>query len=193
MTPVMYVDPNGNIAFPSLFAITIAAVLIGGIAQIISNAMTGKTGSELWRGVAGAAMGAGTNALVLGLTLATGGASIFLAAGVSAIVQTGTDTIETLIRGETIDWGAALVTSGVNFASTSLGNFAGGKMVHTNRGWFQPQQFFSIFSKSYGQKILVQTLIGACISGSVNYARKYDWSEFKPVITGPVVTIWGQQ
>lgn len=186
----MYSDPSGNIAIPALFAITLAATLIGGTAQLISNAVAGKTGSELWRGVAGAAIGAGANALVLGLTLATGGASILLAAGVSTIMQTGSDTIETLIRGETIDWGATAIDLGVNFASTAIGNFVGGKMVSTNRGWFQPQKFMSVFTKSYGQKILVQTLIGAGISASVNFARKYDWRQFKPVITGPVIPIW---
>lgn len=34
-------------------------------------------------------------------------------------------------------------------------------MVLTNRGWFQSQKFMSVFTKSYGQKIQVQALIGA--------------------------------
>lgn len=188
----MMVDPNGNFAVPALFAITLVATLIGGTVQLVSNAVAGKTGTELWRGVVGAAIGAGSNVLVLPLTISTVGvASITLAAGVSAIMQTGTDTLETLIRGETIDLGATAIDLGVNFTSTVIGNFVGGKIVPTNRGWFQPQKFMSVFTKSYGQKILVQTLIGVGISGSANFARNYDLSKFKPVVTGPVIPTWG--
>lgn len=35
-------------------------------------------------------------------------------------MQTATDTMETLIRGETIDWGATAIDFGVNFASIML-------------------------------------------------------------------------
>ncbi len=55
----MYSDPSGHFALLTfgIFAtvgIVSAAVFLGGISQLISNAMAGKTGSELWRGVAGA-------------------------------------------------------------------------------------------------------------------------------------------
>ncbi|TNF08005.1 MAG: hypothetical protein EP317_03850 [Bacillota bacterium] len=190
--PVMMIDPNGNFAVPALFAITLVATLIGGTVQLVSNAVAGKTGTELWRGVVGSAIGAGSNALILALTISTGGVtSIILSASVSAIMQTGTDTLETLIRGETIELGSTAIDLGVNFASTIIGNFVGGKIVPTNRGWFQPQKFMSVFTKSYGQKILVQTLIGVGILGSVNFARKYDWSNIEPVVAGPVIPIWG--
>lgn len=33
-----------------------------------------------------------------------------------------------------------------------------------------------MFTKSYGQKILLQTAIGARLSGVVNFVRKFDWS-----------------
>ena len=53
----MYVDPSGHFGILALIAITGFSMLIGGAVQLISNAMAGKTGSELWRGVAGAALG----------------------------------------------------------------------------------------------------------------------------------------
>ena len=98
--PINKYDPTGRFGILALVAITAASMLIGGTAQLLSNAMAGKTGSELWRGVAGAAVGAGVNALALCLAMPTGGASLFIAAGVSAIAQTGVDTLETVIRGE---------------------------------------------------------------------------------------------
>ena len=165
-------------------------MLIGGTAQLVSNAMAGKTGSELWRGVAGAAVGAGVNALALCLAMPTGGASLFIAAGASAIAQTGVDTLETVIRGEEVDVGQTFIDLGLNFVTTLAGNYLGGKMIPTNPGWFQPQKFLSVFTKSYGQKILLQTAIGAGLSGTVNFIRKNDWSKYKPIIPMPVLPLY---
>lgn len=165
-------------------------MIIGGTAQFVSNAMAGKTGSELWRGVAGATVGAGVNALALCLAVPTGGASLFIAAGASAIAQTGVDTLETVIRGEEVDVGQTFIDLGLNFATTLAGNYLGGKMISTNLGWFQPQKFWSVFTKSYGQKILLQTAIGAGLSGTVNFIRKNDWSKYKPIIPVPVVSLY---
>ena len=165
-------------------------MLIGGTAQLVSNAMAGKTGSELWRGVAGAAVGAGVNALALCLAMPTGGASLFIAAGASAIAQTGVDTLETVIRGEKVDGWQTVADLGINFVTTLAGNYLGGKMIPTNPGWFQPQKFLSVFTKSYGQKILLQTAIGAGLSGTVNFIRKNDWSKYKPIIPVPVLPLY---
>ena len=110
-------DPTGHFGIWALIAITAASMLIGGTAQLVSNAMAGKTGSELWRGVAGAAVGAGVNALALCLAMPTGGASLFIAAGTSAIAQTGVDTLETIIRGEEVDVGQTFIDLGLNLFS----------------------------------------------------------------------------
>ncbi len=185
--PVNRFDPSGHFGIWALVAITVASMLIGGTAQLVSNAMAGKTGSELWRGVAGAAVGAGVNALALCLAMPTGGASLFIAAGASAIAQTGVDTLETVIRGEEVDVVQTFIDVGLNFVTALAGNYLGGKIVPTNAGWFQPQKFLSVFTKSYGQKILLQTAIGAGLSGTVNFARKNDWSKYKPVFIVPRV------
>lgn len=188
--PVNKYDPTGHFGIWALVAITAASMLIGGTAQLVSNAMAGKTGSELWRGVAGAAVGAGVNALALCLAMPTGGASLFIAAGASAIAQTGVDTLETVIRGEEVDVGQTFIDLGLNFVTTLAGNYLGSKMIPTNPGWFQPQKFLSVFTKSYGQKILLQTAIGAGLSGTVNFVRKNDWSKYKPIIPVPVLPLY---
>ena len=54
--------------------------------------------------------------------------------------------------------------------------------------WIQPQKYLSVFTKSYGQKILLQTTIGARLSGTVNFIKKNDWSKHKPII--PVVPLY---
>ena len=188
--PINKYDPTGHFGIWALVAITVASMLIGGTAQLVSNAMAGKTGSELWRGVVGAAVGAGVNALALCLAMPTGVASLFIAAGASAIAQTGVDTLETVIRGEEVDGWQTVADLGINFVTTLAGNYLGGKMIPTNPGWFQPQKFLSVFTKSYGQKILLQTSIGAGLSGTVNFIRKNDWSKYKPIIPVPVLPLY---
>ena len=63
-------------------------------------------------------------------------------------------------------------------------------MIPTNPGWFQPQKFWSVFTKPYGQKILLQTAIGAGLSRTVNFIRKNDWSKYKPIIPMPVLPLY---
>lgn len=81
---------------------------------------------------------------------------------------------------------------GINFVSTWAGNWLGSKVIPINSGWFKPQHFGSVFTKSYGQKILSQTAVGAGLSGVVNFTRKFDWgsvdwSSLVPTIPAPVV------
>ena len=179
--PLNYIDPTGHFALTAfgvwaIVGIVAAAVLIGGGVQLASNALAGETGSELWRGVVGAALGSGANALALCLSQFTGGASFAFAAAIGATVQTGVDTLETLVRQEQVNGWQTVADLGINFVTTIAGNWFGAKLVPTNRGWFKPQKFLSVFIRPYGQKILLQTAIGAGLSGIVNFTRKYDWS-----------------
>ena len=158
--PVNKYDPTGHFGIWAIIGIVGAAILIGG-AQLASNALAGETGSDLWRGVAGAALGSGVNALALCLSPFTGGASLAFAAGLGAAVQTGVDTLETVIRGETVNGWQTVADLGINFITTFAGNWIGSKLIPTNSGWFEPKKFLSVFMKPYGQKILLQTAIGA--------------------------------
>ena len=188
----MYADPSGHFGILALIAITGFSMLIGGAVQLISNAMAGKTGSELWRGVAGAALGTGANTLALCLSPFTGGASLAFAAVISAGIQTGVDTIETIIRGEKVNGWQTIADFGINFATTFAGNYIGSKLISINSGWFQPKKFLSVFTKSYGQKILLQSSIGAGLSGIVNLIKKFDFNrlelkDFIPNIPVPMI------
>ena len=172
--PVNYIDPEGTFGFWALVAITISAIIIGGSAQVLSNAFAGKTGRDLWRGVAAAAIGSGINALLMCLTAGWSfGLSAAFSGTISALVQTGVDTIETAALGEKIDWGQTGLDLLINTVTATIGNIVGGKIVPTNSKWFQPKHFLSVFRKSYGQKLLMQTVIGGTISGIVNFTRKY--------------------
>ena len=173
-----------------LIAIMMTSMLIGGSTQLISNAIAGKTGNELWRGVVGASIGAGINVLALCLTIATGGASLIIASIASSIIQKGVDTHETIIRGEAVNISQTFIDLGLNFVTTLAGNYLGGNLIPTNTGWFQPQKFLSVFTKSYGQKILLQSTIGSVLSGAINLLRKSDWSKLKYIIPEPILTIY---
>ena len=193
--PVNKYDPTGHFGILAIIGIVVVAILLGGGAQLASNALAGETGSDLWRGVAGAALGSGVNALALCLSPFTGGASLVFAAGLGAAVQTGVDTLETVIRGETVNGWQTVADLGINFVTTFAGNWLGSKLIPTNSGWFEPRKFLSVFTKPYGQKILLQTAIGAGLSGIVNFARKFDWSsvdwnKIVPVIPVPVVPLY---
>ena len=195
--PIMYADPTGHFALTAfgiwaIIGIVSAAMIMGGGSQLISNAIAGKTGSDLWRGVAGATLGAGANALALCLIPLTGGASFAVSALIGTTVQTGVDTLETLIRGEDISLKQTALDFIVNYTTTLAGNWLGSKLVPTNAGWFKPQKFLSVFTKPYGQKILLQTTIGAGLSGMVNFTRNFDWKSanwknFMPVILGSMI------
>ncbi len=187
--PVMYVDPSGNFGIWALLAITITSMLIGGGGQFISNALAGKKDSELWRGVAGASIGTGVDALALCLAMPSGGASLFIAAGISSIVQTGVDLIENKIRGEEFDCGQMFIDLGINFIITLAGNCLGSKIIPTNFGWFQPKKILSVFTKPYGQKILLQTVIGVGVSGTINFIRKNNWNRMFPIIPMPIIKL----
>jgi RHS repeat-associated protein len=190
--PVNYADPSGRFAISAFFgiyaliAITATSMLIGGSAQIVSNAISGEKGSNLWRGVAGAAFGTGVDALVLCLTMEMGIASLFIAAGASAVVQSGIDVVESLIFEETITINNIVESLLWNFGATLSGNYLGGELIPINTNWIKTQKFWSVFTKPYGQKILKQSMVGAAVSGTVNVYRKKP-KDNKPFIIGPAM------
>ena len=186
--PVMNIDPSGHFGLLALLGIGIASLLIGGGAQLVSNAMAGQTGSELWRGVAGAAIGTAVNALML-CGLPVDGAAFVLAAGTGALTQTGIDMIETTIRGEDINMKLTVQDLAINFVTTLVGNVIGSMMIPINSGWFQPKKFFSVFTKTYGQRILLQTGVGAALSGVVNYFRKIDYRKINYMYIKPLMPV----
>ena len=177
--PVSHSDPSGRFGvltwgIGALIGIVLSSMVIGAGAQLISNAIAGKSGSELWRGVAGAALGSGVNALALCTISLTFGASLAVSALIGAGVQIGTDTIETLIRGEDVSIGETVLNFGISFATNFIGNWLGAEAIPIKSWWIKPRKFLSVFTKSYGKKLLHQTLIGAELSVIVNYMRNND-------------------
>ena len=55
--------------------------------------------------------------MALCLSPFTGGVSLAVAAGIGAVIQTGVDTIETLIRGENVSLGQTILEFGINFTT----------------------------------------------------------------------------
>ena len=165
-------------------------MLIGGGIQLASNAISGESGPDLWQGVFGASIGAGVNALLLSLGLGWGKAAYFIAAGAGTLVQTGFNTIEDKHRENSIDRVAVFKDLGNNFLSNTIGNFIGAKLIPTNPGWFQPQKFISVFTKSYGQKLLSQTAIGSIYTAIANYLKEdMNWLKYTLVPVGPIMPV----
>ena len=170
--PVTYVYEKGTWGFAALFTISLLSGIIGGAMQLISNAASGKTGSELWRGVAGAAVGTATNALLLCVTGSAGlVASSIISGGTSAFIQSNVNMLENIIRGEEVTAQTYWSDWAQNAFSSITGNIIGGKLVPINSGWFQPKYALSVVLKKYGQRIITQTLIGSSISGSINFIK----------------------
>ena len=185
--PVNFVDPSGHFGILAIIGIVGTAIVLGGGTQILTNAIAGETGTDLWRGVVGSALGSGTTALALLLSPFTGGASLVASALLGAGMQTSVDAFETLIRNEDISFNQAALDLGINFATTLAGNWLGSKVIKTNPGWFKTQRFESVFTKPYGQRILAQTAIGAGLSGIINFSRKFDWESLIKNILFPTI------
>lgn len=96
------------------------------------------------------------------------------------MAQTSADLIETGIRGEQVDIVNTFINTGVNFSTTLFGNFIGGKLVPTNRGWFQTKYFKSVFTRPYGQKLIYQTVVGSGVSILVNFLRSLEYDFCSP-------------
>ena len=171
----MNVDPSGHFGIGAIIGLAIGAFVIGGGAQVAVNAIEGKKDDELLRGVAGSALGSATTTLSLLLAPFTGGASLLFAAGVGALTQTGVNTVETGIRGEEINLSKTVVDFGLSYVSNIMANLAADALVNINSGWFEPKKFISVFTKTYGRKLLLQNVVGEVFAGVFNFGlrRRY--------------------
>lgn len=159
--PVMYYDPDGHFGFLVIVALLGIAALAGAGSQLIANAISGKKGKDLWRGVVGAALGSVANAAMLLLAPMSGGASLVAAAWMGALITTGVNRIESTMLGEKTTLQQECINLLLNFGGNLLGNFLGAKLIPVNSGWFQPKHLLSLFTKPYGQRLLAQVGIGA--------------------------------
>ncbi len=162
--PISYFDNTGHFSIGSAVALLGFAFLLGGASQLAINATQGSTGSELWRGVAGMALGSFANMAALITAPFTGGATFIFAAAIGALTTSGVNVIEKSFRGEMANWKQEGIDLLASFIANLFGNFVGLKMVPINNGWFQPQRFISVFLKPYGQRLIAQAMIGGISS-----------------------------
>lgn len=190
--PVNYYDPSGNLFITAAITAALAswgilaivgivssAVVLGGTAQLISNALAGKTGKDMWEGVIGVALGSSANALaLLCLPSFLGNAALATAVAIGAAVQTSIDSIEALILEKNMTFSDVMESFTFNFLATFAGNWIGSELIPINSGQYKPQKLLSVFIKPYGQKVLMQTAIGAGVSSVANFVSKFNWESY---------------
>ena len=65
-----------------------------------------------------------------------------------------------------------------NFLATFAGNWIDSKLIPINSGQYKSKKLLSVFIKPYGQKVLIQTAIGAGVSSVVNFVSKFNWENY---------------
>ncbi|MGN0813368.1 MAG: hypothetical protein ACI4MQ_07665 [Candidatus Coproplasma sp.] len=128
---------------------------------------------------AGAAAGA-TAGFILGITKGAGikaasYASAAVYSATSEIIDYATGTKELSLQNV---WNSILKVAGdtaVNGTFNYITNYAAAKFIPTNAGWFFPKKFVSYFTKTFGQRMIGQTLF----AGSVANVITILWSEIK--------------
>ncbi|HBP25561.1 MAG TPA: hypothetical protein DD618_01215 [Acholeplasmatales bacterium] len=168
--PVSYSDPFGVFAIPAIVALAVTSAIINAIVQLVSNILAGRSGREIFRGVFGAAIGGAVNTTILTCLWFFPG-NYVIAAFAGGVVQAILDFIEGALIWKTKDWKQFGVDIILNTACNLAGNFLGGKAIKVGKTWFQPRHFKSIFTGSFGQKLIMQSGIGALLNGLINYIK----------------------
>ena len=170
--PVNYVDPVGYFGWAAVLAVGLTASVIGAVSQVASNILAGKKGKNIFSGVLGAAIGSSVNATLLLLIPSSIPFKTLIAALAGGVAQSLIDFLIKIVVYKTKSWKDLGKDIILNTAGNYLGNYLGNKAIKVNNGWFQPKHFKSIFTGSYGKKIIAQTGIGGVITGIVNLVRK---------------------
>ena len=167
--PVCYSDSDGTFGLWALTGITLAASVIGGLAQMASNALSGN---DLFDGVLAAAVGSGVNAVLMCYS-----SNIFIVSGIASLVQTGIDYLQR--KNTNYEMGIVEIIN--RFVSNYIlylnCNFASNLLVEINPKLPQPNTFLDAFCSEYGKDLVMQDIIGAeivLITNSTSYIiRKY--------------------
>ena len=167
-SPVNHRDDTGRFTIRIYLAMAILSAVAAAISQIITNIVKkGYRGRKIFRNVTGYAAGMAVNNVILMALIkkpALRKFSNLLAAFAGAIVQSFIDIVEARLRTGKASLKGITWTVVKNTACGYVGNFLGARFKKTNPGWFQPKTLRSFFSKSYGQKLLIQSGISAAIS-----------------------------
>ena len=172
--PVMETDPDGTFWFT--FLTTVIGAIVGAVVGAIDYAVNADgefDGNEFCKNVvAGAASGA-TAGFILGITKGTGiKAASYASAAVSSTISEVWDyvagTKELTVQNVAMSFLQVVGETWIDGSFNYIANLSAAKIVPTNPGWVIPEKFLSYFTKSYGQKMIKQTLISGFISSVIN-------------------------
>jgi len=155
--PVMFVDPTGETA-----AFIAGGAIIGGFVGALSQVSINILNGNKWHeGVIASAAGGAVYGAVFGATLNVAAAS-YAGSATTSVINAGV----AIYNGESTQKAiqTAALDTAVNGTLSFVINKGVGTFIKTNDGWFQPQKLLSFFTKSYGQKIIQQTIAAGVIN-----------------------------
>jgi len=168
--PIISKDSSGYFGLAAIVALAITSAVINAVVQLLSNILAGRRGRDIFRGVFGAAIGAAVNTTLLMCLWFLPG-NYVIAAFAGGTVQALLDFVEGVLIWKTKNWRQLGVDIIMNSACNLAGNFLGGKAIKVGKTWFQPKYFKSIFTGSFGQRLVAQAGIGSLLSGVINYIK----------------------
>ncbi|MDD3865956.1 MAG: RHS repeat-associated core domain-containing protein, partial [Candidatus Izemoplasmatales bacterium] len=168
--PVMFVDNEGNFGTPAILTLALFSAIVNAMAQIISNFIAGRRGTQIFDGVLGSALGGAVNSTLL-LTLWYVPGNNIIAAFAGGAVTAIINLLEDVIIWKTATPKDFVLDFILGSAANLAGNFLGAKAIKVGSTWFQPKYFSAIFLKPFGQRLLAQTGIAAALNGIINYIR----------------------
>ena len=168
--PIANIDPSGAFWFTCLT--TLVGAVVGAASSVITSLIK-KEEITLKKVIGGAVAGAVTG-FVLGITkgAAIAAASYSAAAAESVFYEVwdyasgdkdlNAENIKLSLVNVVTD---TLVNGTINYISNSVAANIG--PIRTNAGWFVPQSITSYFTKSFGQKMIAQTIVAGVVGSGL--------------------------
>jgi len=170
--PLIIKDETGR-GWLFVAAVAFIGAVVGGASQVVANI---ATGSELFDGVVGAAVG-GAVYNVVGLVTNSTAAAAFSSSAAESLTNEVIDYLggEKNLTGENIlaSSGKVLIDTAVNGTIYYGTGKIADEIVPTNNGWFQPKKLVSALSGKYARKVWGQTTAQSIYNVSTNIIRHY--------------------
>ncbi len=173
--PSMHVDPQGAFWFTALT--TLVGAVVGAAASIITSLINHE--EVTWKKVVCGAVSGAVTGFVLGISKGTAiAAASYSAAAAESLVgevwdyAAGEKELTWDNVGDSLLHVASdtLINGTLNYISNKAAASFG--PIKTNPGWFPPKKFVSYFIKSYGQKMIMQTVVAGIIGVGLYTAKK---------------------
>ena len=180
--PICRKDAKGRLWFPVVGAVVGAA--LGGVSKVIYNVITER---DMFDGVVGAVAGGAVYGAIAAspilLKKSIGAYTNVIASYASAATESVFNELKSYIKGNEMTSDNMLnsvknVLSDtlLNGTITYIGGEIAGKVVPTNRYWFQPKKLYSAIFGKYATKMWTQSVIQAKVITAINlggYGIKY--------------------